>query len=106
MPIYAPVYCEPPALTHPALPIAALTARSAAADTMRAYAATVEILKGAVDDRDAVIAGCASPAGNALQAPAPTPTAPAETSHPGAPRQLTTRVINAARAMAGFTFGE
>jgi len=137
MPIYAPVYCEPPALIHPALPIAALTAQSAAADTMRAYAATVEILKGAVDDRDAVIAGCASPAGNAPQAPVPggsaptVPTASVETSQPAAnaasarsganttsqvtigtagpkatPGRLTTRVINAARAIAGFTFGE
>src|ERR1700691_5104857 len=64
MPIYEPVYCDAPALTHPVLPIATLTSQSAAADTMRAYAATVEILEGAVDDRDAVIAGCAAPTAN------------------------------------------
>ena len=70
MPVYEPVYCAVPALTKPALPIAQLGANSAPADTVRAYAATVVILKGAVSERDAVIAGCAKPQGENTQAQA------------------------------------
>ncbi|MGH7906266.1 MAG: hypothetical protein ACREP6_06530 [Candidatus Binataceae bacterium] len=64
-PIPTPVYCAVPALVKPALPIAGLTPVSAPADTIRAYAATVVILKGAVEDRDQVIAGCAAPVAKA-----------------------------------------
>jgi len=62
LPIATPVYCSPPPLDKPVLAIAALTASSTPADTVRAYAATVAILKGAVTERDDVIAGCGKPA--------------------------------------------
>jgi hypothetical protein len=59
--VYEPVYCTPPAHATPALPIAGLTAASAPADTLRAYAATVVVLKATVRELDALIAGCAEP---------------------------------------------
>jgi hypothetical protein len=62
VPIVRQVPCPAPALDHPALPIAGLKADSPPADTMRAYAAAVAILKGAVLERDSVLAGCAHPA--------------------------------------------
>lgn len=62
MPMYKMVYCSAPVPARPALPIAALKPESAPADTIRAYAETVVILKGAVGERDMVIAGCAAPA--------------------------------------------
>jgi hypothetical protein len=62
IPIATPVYCQTGNLDKPALPLAALKADSASSDTIRAYAATVAILKGAVRQRDLVIAGCAAPA--------------------------------------------
>jgi len=61
VPIATPVYCQVAKLDRPTLPIAALKADSAPADTIRAYAATVALLKGAVVERDAAIAGCAAP---------------------------------------------
>ena len=68
VPVFEPVYCRAPALDLPGLPIAELTTASAPAETMRAYAATVALLKGAVRERDAVIAGCEDPAGVSTQA--------------------------------------
>jgi len=62
VPVYEPVYCQVHVGAPPGLPIASLTAKSAPADTMRAYAATVILLKGLVRERDALIAGCAAPA--------------------------------------------
>ena len=62
VPVATPVYCDVGKLDKPALPLSALKADSAPADTIRAYAATVAILKGAVQERDSVIAGCAAPA--------------------------------------------
>jgi len=59
VPVLHETPCPVPALTHPALPIAGLKPGSSPADTMRAYAAAVTILKGAVRERDAVLAGCA-----------------------------------------------
>ena len=61
VPVAEPVYCAPPPLPNPPLPIAGLTANSRPADTIRVYAATVTVLKGVVRERDAVIAGCAPP---------------------------------------------
>ena len=61
VPVATPVYCQVAKLNQPALPIAALHPDSAPADTVRAYAATVAILKGAVRQRDLVIEGCAPP---------------------------------------------
>jgi hypothetical protein len=62
VPIATPVYCPVVKLDKPALPISTLKADSPPADTVRAYAATVAILKGAVQERDSVIAGCTAPA--------------------------------------------
>lgn len=62
VPVLHEMPCSAPALADPALPIAGLTPASAPADTMRAYAAAVAILKGAVRERDAELAGCASAA--------------------------------------------
>ena len=59
VPVLHETPCPAPRLADPALPIAGLTAGSPPADTMRAYAAAVAILKGAVRERDAVLAGCA-----------------------------------------------
>jgi hypothetical protein len=60
-PVLDPVYCRPPALVRPQLPVARLMATAAPADTIRAYAATIVILKAAVRERDEIIAGCAAP---------------------------------------------
>jgi hypothetical protein len=64
VPIATPIYCQVAKLDKPALPIAELKSDSAPQDTIRAYAATVAILKGAVTERDLSIAGCAAPAGD------------------------------------------
>lgn len=61
VPVATPVYCSVAKLAKPALPLSALKADSAPADTIRAYAATVAVLKGAVRERDSVLAGCAAP---------------------------------------------
>ncbi len=66
VPVLHETPCPVPALAHPALPITGLKPGSPPADTMRAYAAAVAILKGAVRERDAVLSGCA----RAAQAPA------------------------------------
>ena len=63
VPVATPVYCQVAKLDKPALPISALKTDSAPDDTIRAYAATVAILKGAVRQRDLAIEGCAAPAG-------------------------------------------
>ena len=59
VPVLHETPCPAPAFADPALPIAGLKPQSPPADTMRAYAAAVAILKGAVRERDAVLAGCA-----------------------------------------------
>lgn len=59
VPVLQQVPCPLPRLDDPALPLAALKLDSPPADTMRAYAASVAILKGAVRERDALLAGCA-----------------------------------------------
>ena len=61
VPVYEAVYCTPPKLERPKLPVGALVPDSSPADTLRAYAATVVLLKGAVEERDEVIAGCERP---------------------------------------------
>ncbi len=60
VPVLHETPCPVPALDDPALPVAALKPGSAPGDTMRAYAASIVILKGAVRQRDALLAGCAS----------------------------------------------
>jgi hypothetical protein len=68
--VYEPVYCTPPAVVNPDLPIASLSAASAPADTIRAYAATVVVLKGTVRELNTLIEGCEEPAGATSSAPA------------------------------------
>jgi hypothetical protein len=70
VPVYEPVYCTPPAIVNPALPIAGLTAAAAPADTIRAYAATVVVLKATVRELDSLIEGCEEPAAASNSAPA------------------------------------
>jgi hypothetical protein len=64
VPIAIPVYCQVAKLDKPALPLAGLSSGSAPDDTIRAYAATVAVLKGAVVQRDLMMAGCAAPPGS------------------------------------------
>jgi hypothetical protein len=87
VPVYEPVYCPIPHLANPRLPISALTPESPPADTLRAYAASVVLLKAAVRQLDDVLEGCAEPAATSLPdggadptetAPAPTPAAPSD----------------------------
>ena len=61
VPVPTPVYCDAPELQKPALALAELTPDSPPADTIRAYAASVELLKGAVIERDKIIDGCRRP---------------------------------------------
>ncbi|MGB6555141.1 MAG: hypothetical protein WBE78_16740 [Candidatus Binataceae bacterium] len=61
VPIPEPVYCAATAPPRPALPIASLTPGSAPADTIRAYAASVVVLKAAVVERDQLLQACAAP---------------------------------------------
>lgn len=70
VPVYEPVYCTPPAVANPALPIAALSAVSAPADTIRAYAASVVVLKATVRELKSLIEGCEEPAGPTARASA------------------------------------
>ncbi|HZO81154.1 MAG TPA: hypothetical protein VFB33_05620 [Candidatus Binataceae bacterium] len=65
VPLLRQVPCPLPRLAHPTLPLGALTAGSPPADTIRAYAASVAILKGAVREREALLAGCARAAATA-----------------------------------------
>ena len=59
VPMLRQIPCPAATPANPSLPIAQLTPDSPPADTMRAYAAAVAILKGAVRERDAMLAGCA-----------------------------------------------
>jgi hypothetical protein len=86
VPVYRPVYCQAPPRVVPELPIAALSPTTDPADTMRAYVATVIVLKGMVRERDALIAGCAEP-----------PSAPAGAAQ-GGNRKDSVRVIDTSTA--------
>lgn len=61
VPVLRQVPCPLPHLDNPELPLGALSLDSPPSDTIRAYAASVAILKGAVRERDALLAGCARP---------------------------------------------
>ncbi len=63
VPVPTPVYCNAPELQKPTLALATLKPDSPPADTIRAYAASVELLKGAVIERDKIIDGCRPPPG-------------------------------------------
>src|SRR5579872_669619 len=64
VPVATPVYCQVGKLSRPSLPLSTLKPDSAPADTIRTYAATVAILKGAVRQRDFAIEGCTAPLGD------------------------------------------
>lgn len=72
VPVAQPIYCPAAKMTQPELPVAELKRGTAPADTIRAYAAAVVILKGAVRERDAVIAGCTKP-GDSKEPPSTPP---------------------------------
>lgn len=80
VPVEVPVYCNVPQLARPQLPIGSLTDASSAADCVRAYAASVALLKAAVVERDSILAGCAAPASAAtlprVESPLPAPSIP------------------------------
>ena len=61
VPIYQSVYCDPPELGDPELPVSALQPGTTPAKTMRAFAGSIVILKGAVRERDEIIKGCERP---------------------------------------------
>jgi hypothetical protein len=61
IPVAIPIYCQVPALEPPPLAIAMLTPDSAPADTIRAYVATVDVLKSSVRERDTILKGCGEP---------------------------------------------
>jgi hypothetical protein len=61
VPMYQSVYCDPPALGDPELPVSGLRPGTAPAETMRAFAGSIVILKGAVHERDEIIKGCEKP---------------------------------------------
>ncbi len=68
VPIPTPIYCSITIPPHPALPIAKLTDSSAPADTARAYAASVVMLKAAVIEREQLLTACAPPTKHGVDA--------------------------------------
>ena len=77
VPVATPIYCTVPVLNPPVLAIAALTPDSAPADTVRSYAATVDVLKSAVRERDSLLEGCAAPSSTSPPSMSPPPPSPA-----------------------------
>ena len=71
VPIAKLVYCDVAPPAYPVLPIANLGADSAPADTVRAYAETIALLKSAVRQRDALIESCADSAQTSPLTPLP-----------------------------------
>jgi len=61
VPVVKHVYCDPGDTIFPELPIAKLKPDAAPADTIRAYASTVAILKGEVIRRDILLDSCRAP---------------------------------------------
>jgi hypothetical protein len=85
VPIATPIYCQVPKLQPPILAIADLTPDSPPADTVRSYAASVDVLKSAVHERDTILEACAPPAGASAPPNAvPQPSMPASASKPPA----------------------
>ncbi len=62
VPVPEPVYCAAQIPARPSLPISALSESSSPADTIRAYAASVIVLKGALEQLDGILGGCTRPA--------------------------------------------
>jgi hypothetical protein len=97
VPVATPIYCIIPPLNPPILAIAALTADSPPADTVRSYAATVDVLKSAVRERDSILEGCAAPSSTSPPSPGPapqtsiaTPPAPSKPAQVSIPSRLVT----------------
>jgi len=86
VPIATPIYCQVPKLQPPILAIATLTPDSPPADTVRSYAASVDILKSAVHERDTILEACAPPA-DASTPPIANPQ-PNKAASPPAPQAL------------------
>jgi hypothetical protein len=86
VPIATPIYCQVPKLQPPILAIADLTPDSPPADTVRSYAASVDVLKSAVHERDTILEACGPPAGASATPPITTqqPSTPASASKPPA----------------------
>ena len=82
VPIATPIYCQVPKLEPPILAISTLTADSPPADTVRSYAASVDVLKSAVQERDTILEACAPPTG--ASAPPISSPPPASASKPPA----------------------
>jgi hypothetical protein len=61
VPVSTPIYCQVPPLNPPILAISTLTPDSPPADTVRSYAASVDVLKSAVRERDSLLEGCTAP---------------------------------------------
>ncbi len=85
IPIATPIYCQVPKLQPPILAIAALTPDSPPADTVRSYAASVDVLKSAVHERDTILEACAPPStASAPPTTSPQPSTAASSSEPHA----------------------
>jgi hypothetical protein len=69
IPVPETVPCSVAIPPRPALPIASLVADSQPADTVRAYAATVAVLKVAVAERDDLLRACVAPDSSANPPP-------------------------------------
>jgi hypothetical protein len=82
VPIATPIYCQVPKLQPPILAIAALTPDSPPADTVRSYAASVDVLKSAVHERDTILEACAPPTSAIAPPPTTTPQAGTAASPP------------------------
>ena len=102
IPIATPIYCDVPALQPPPLAIASLTADSPPADTVRSYAATVDVLKSAVRERDAILKGCAAPA--SLRGPS-APQTPLGMTRENK-RVASTAPVESSRTIAGALFSK
>ena len=103
IPVPTPIYCQVPTLQPPILAIAALTPDSPPADTVRSYAASVDVLKSAVRERDAILQGCAAPSGTSTS-PDPQPQSPQATIVPTLPKppaasSLPSRLVNTFRKL-------
>ncbi len=87
IPVPEAVPCSVAIPARPALPIAALAAGSPPGDTMRAYAATVAVLKVAVAEREELLRVCIAPDSSAN----PPPLVSAVSAASGAPHAAATQ---------------
>ena len=62
VPVPVQASCNPPAQTHPKLPISSIGASTSDADVVRDYAESVSMLEGEVIAREKLLDGCRTPA--------------------------------------------